>query len=615
MGLFFPPVPPFIPGYRLIDGDQLNKLATHIAPTLIYASRYTSLSEADQTAAASPYGVLVIDLPVVLTADTTLTASYVMFTGAGQIVRRAFGLTVEGELIADEKAQIFDAGGTGPVVLQQNTEVSVYWLGATGLGLADDTYPILQAIRTLKASQGYRSGQAGVIARATLLSRYGVFLVTSQITLNMTYVTWDATGSTIDFEPTSSSVCIAVDNGAAQSLYVQLRHFIIYSRELTLRKIGIQLNDASNCLVEDVFIWGAGSGLYWSGGAAGSVGIQTKGRELCAFDKIEIYADTPINLANNPNTVPNDLEDVDHFVFRDLYMIGSGSGTLPWLVYLNDGLGASNLEFEGHQAWVGGKGGFHMNDTRGGGSIASRCIKFANVRGEQGMDAAQYYFDISAPTQQIDNVEFNNVLCDSSCNSFKISGIIHTVFDGVVTATAHTALNATAVGIKDTIDMRGCLWDPNGAVVLTGFVPSWVGAWDHIDYSRLPSTATYVVAPSGGPHLDIRYSCQEQNDVRRLAWVAHLASGASQLLCAAFTTSQAATAAIIRAVGSGGAILEGGQILYGAPGLVLLSNTANFDAANTAGKLSIYLSGADLFVKNNTAGTLSIVISMDVTVI
>ena len=299
--------------------------------------------------------------------------------------------------------------------------------------------------------------------------------------------------SKIIFRPTAhNKAALKLSNGASRCERVVLRDFALYSDDTTYTKIGLDLYDLSVCVIERIFIYGTGgsgpsAGACWSG--TSSIGIRTHGRESVSLTDIEVIADKPIVIAANPNTAATDGEDMDHWQWNNLDLVGNGNP----LIEVDAGLGMEETRFEGYQAWVGGAGGFKMNDTRPSPVVPSRNISFKNIRTEQQTVPTDYAIDIASsfPIQQL---VFENCLLASGSQGIKINAADHIVFQNVTTATGagSHALNVTGQNSRATIRMDGCYWGGITAnFTLTNYDPVVIEAFTSANFCG-PCTASYV---------------------------------------------------------------------------------------------------------------------------
>lgn len=328
----------------------------------------------------------------------------------------------------------------------------------------------------------------------TLRVPAGTYKLTSQLTNDGTVnVVGDGALVTIlSFQPTADGSCLKVTAGASQAVEVEIRGLQFYSPDTTYTKVALDLADISSCVIDDIYVNGAGTGApsapYWKGGT-GSTGILTRGRETSNFSNLRVIAQRPLYISNNPNASSQILEDVDHWNFHNCYFHGDGSN---YCITVQDGVGMSHCTFDGYQAWVAGKGGFYMNDNRGtgGGWLPSRNISFNNVRVEQQADATAWgiYCSTTSGAQQ---VVVSNTLIGRGSNGLSFNKIERLSLSNVTTAVAGTALSVTGATGDSVIELENCIWDSAGTFNLPNYVPSHLSAYRPGSYGG-PSTATFI---------------------------------------------------------------------------------------------------------------------------
>ena len=376
--------------------------------------------------------------------------------------------------------------GRFPGALRDFISVKDPQFGAKGDGVTDDTAAISAAITS------------GLLTHSAVYMPAGTYLVTSQLTVIPGQFKLYGDGkqsTTLLFRPSADNVaCLKLSNGASQALNITLRDFGISSDDSTHIKIAIDLYDIGECDISNIYIHGTvnaspGGSVYFSGGTGGSFGIRTHGRDSCHVYDLEIAADNPVYIAANPNSSADNCEDMDHWTW-DGYMY-----LLPvshYAITVADGLGIQNTKFEGSQAWVGGKGGFFMNDTRAAPTVASHDIVFRNVRGEQGTDATGYWFDMSFAFQ-ITGLNFENILGASGTQGFNLTKVFRASFKHVTMATSNgkNAIVATPSAIDSVMTWEDCYWQPNSVVTLTDWLVSSLSSWDST-LSQAPANVVWT---------------------------------------------------------------------------------------------------------------------------
>ncbi len=364
---------------------------------------------------------------------------------------------------------------------------------------------------SIDVTQALINASAALAAGGTLHLPAGVYLINNPLGVawtvngNQSVIGDGSVQTTLKFSPGAAGSCLTVSNGASQAILQTVKGLGFYSADSTYTKVALDLYDTSSLVVDDIYVWGTGSGTpnapYWSGNGA-SIGIRTHGREAASFSNLRLCADLPIYIDQNPNTVPNDGEDVDHWEFTNLYLsarYNSVSGS-NYCITVKDGLGASNMMFNGYQAWVGGGGGIKMNDTRAAPTVVSRNIIFRNVRTEQIQDSAGWAFNL-AFTVACQQVNFENIIMASMSKGINIydnatagGGALRIGLYDVTAATTAPSYNSLTVAgatSNSVIEMHNCFWQSGSILTLTNYVPTSIAAWNPTNYAG-PSTATYA---------------------------------------------------------------------------------------------------------------------------
>lgn len=301
--------------------------------------------------------------------------------------------------------------------------------------------------------------------------------------------------SILVFRPTgANATCLKVTAGAAQAVGNRVVGIGIYSDDTTYVKTAFDFSDVSSGFFYDLMASGTGVGPrlttnFFHDVTNASVGIRTRGREATTVGVLRIIADRPVYIDANPNTVPNDGEDMDHWRWFDCYFIGLGN----YCVTVKDGLGLQETTFDGYQAWVEGTGGLYINDTRAAPTIPFRGLSIKGLRREQGNDVNGYGVNITCafPAQ---NITIERSLVSSDEQGVKVSACLQLVLDRLICATAagkNAVLVNGAIG-GSTIDVRGCLFSPGSVVTYSTYNMTSILAWDPTT-SVAPSTATYSV--------------------------------------------------------------------------------------------------------------------------
>lgn len=370
------------------------------------------------------------------------------------------------------------------VKLRNIVDVQDPTFGAKGTGAIDDT-----AAMTAAFASAISTGHALFLSAGTYLCTSSLPTITGSFTMYGE----GPSKSTLLFVPTAADTLLELNNGASRCERVVLHDFAMKSTDNTYAKIALDVYDLSVCTFERLLIWGTGgagpsAGACWSDAATSSIGIRTHGREATGVKDIEIVADRPIVIAANPNTTRSVGEDMDHWCWENCYLIANNN----YIISVDDGIGIMETGWEGEQAWVGGTGGFKINDTRVAPTITSRGIRFHNVRHEQMTDAAGFSFNMVF-TDPVQNIRLQKVIMAAGANGITINGFLRMVLDEVTAAQAagKTAIVTAGVTSKSVLAMRGCIWQTGSLVTLTGLTAILIAGYRSADYAA-PSDAVYA---------------------------------------------------------------------------------------------------------------------------
>jgi len=208
--------------------------------------------------------------------------------------------------------------------------------------------------------------------------------------------------TTIHYAPTTGSTngVFSFDGGAAELFQCSLKTLTILSSDTTYQKVGVLLSDTSEFHMQDVQV---GTDQAWTGGTYpnDSRGMVIQGRELGIIEQVTLAGDFPLQIKDNPNSTI----DIDHFVFRDLYLI-TKTDTLRPCIGISPGVNLTNTTFTGAQPWIRGTHGLLWDDNTG--AQASFSLKIENVRWEQSSNASGYMLYLSH-NSSLQNVSLNNL--------------------------------------------------------------------------------------------------------------------------------------------------------------------------------------------------------------
>ena len=271
--------------------------------------------------------------------------------------------------------------------------------GAVGDGVADDTIKLQNAMGVIPSTGGTVGLPIGKYDdTGTLLCS-----ITGSHVLGV-----GKRASMFYFNPTSNKPLLSFTAGASTLSLCSVRHLSMYGQG-AFQKIGIQMSDGSDFLVEDVEI------INWIGN--GSIGLQTKGRDILTLRKFRCYADRPISIEENPNLAGT---AADHFHFSDIYLVVE-SPTQDCITIAPD-MQVNNLTLDGFQSWCKGRHGLYYNDAQAPGTT-NLSLHIVNVRREQSDDPTGYTAYVNHPFK---SVLVENVKCDVTARGFyfrKIDGL------------------------------------------------------------------------------------------------------------------------------------------------------------------------------------------------
>jgi hypothetical protein len=247
---------------------------------------------------------------------------------------------------------------------------------------------------------------------------------------------------------------IRVSNGASINFQSKISGFTFTSQDTTYKKVALDIWDVSEMQIEDISI--AGANGYWRG--ASSVGLRTQGREFTTVRNLTIFADMPIQISDNPNSII----DLDHFHFQDLYLAGYASAAKP-LITVDTGRNLTDITFDGAQAWVGGAGGFYWDDTTS--AIASYALTFKNVRDEQTTDVNSWLFYFGR-NQSLYGLRLENIYVDPNHKGIYMRNIFGATLDNYTFTGTGVALDYN--GSNWGLDARGCFFLAGSTVTIAG---------------------------------------------------------------------------------------------------------------------------------------------------
>lgn len=300
-------------------------------------------------------------------------------------------------------------------------------------------------------------------------------------------ITGKGRGATrVRFAPTANGALFRFGTTGGGVTYMQtLEHLTITSDDSTYEKTAVELYDTSTFVIRDVEITSSVSAsgtLTWTGGASGSIGIRTYGREAPRFQGgVYISADNPIRISRNVNTFSPQV-DADFFSLIDVYMIANSKP----VVLIDGDVELTNFMMVGCPL-VRGTSAIRWVGTSATRSALSFVVR--NCRHEQPQDATAYSIDIQ-PNQNLYNFNVEGFSISDGVNAVRLRNCVNPSLRGVVYSDTggRVALNidSTVVGMK----WDDCFWGTNATVSLTGQRLVW--AMPRVLSSDiLPRTAQY----------------------------------------------------------------------------------------------------------------------------
>ena len=328
--------------------------------------------------------------------------------------------------------------------------------------------------------------------RRTVVFPAGSYLISSTITIPTvsTLIFSGISRTVFVFSPAAADTLFEVSNGAGVNNNTSfLGGFRCYSADTTYVKIALDLVDVSAFHLDGLLVDGAfdtGTATTWHDTTNGSIAIRVRGREASGLRNLKLVADKPITVAANPNTSATDGEDMDHFHWENCYLLPYNN----YAIAVAAGLGIMECTWDGYQAWVGGTGGFFINDTRAAPNVVSRGINFSNVRTEGITDSAGYAFNMTF-TSAVQHVGIENVTMATGSNGINIDNFFRCVLDRVTAAMSSTQLLVANVAATSVLSIRGCIWQSGGTFTTTGLTLISAPAYRSASYAA-PSDAVYA---------------------------------------------------------------------------------------------------------------------------
>jgi len=588
-----------------------------------YSGNLTTAAAA-ATAAGKP---LLIDMTVSLAGNTVVNAPAFAFAPGAKIVTGSYTLRQNGLLSVPDNQVIYDSTGTGVITLPYNNKLSAIWFGADYTGATNSLVAITRASASLDASVSASNSLSNVTHGGTLYFPAGQYKYTCKwiwgTGVNYTNIVGDgALATNFQFVPGGS--CSADADGYYVGMQLLMsggsgyayKHNLIGigfgSSDTTNQKVAVDFVDVGSVMVKDIFVYGSGPGQYFQGGTSGSIGIRIKGRDNSDITDAVMVAQRPIYVDANPNEAATNNEDLDHWNFHNFLWYCKGDYPA---VQIADGHGVSNVSFDGRHAIVGCPTFFKLNDTRVSPLINSRNITFSNLRGESGSSAgANYWIDLVADsTGPIGTVSLRDSLLGSGNAGLQITSYKNLRLDNVTLGHPSTyAILATMPSQISSVTMNNVECAATVLFSIAGMASTYVGNHNtNSGYAGCPNTAVYAYShPSISSYRNPLFGCgaaggtSGTGETKVCVWKETVAAGVSTILGppqAGFNATVSATGATASEAGT----------FYGTSSAVsCLTCTTNMAATDTAGKVSFFYSGSNIYIKNNLAESIVVVITM-----
>lgn len=219
----------------------------------------------------------------------------------------------------------FTQNGTGAVqilldaLLRGNVFTPEMYGGACGVA---DNGPAIQL--AVNAAGGV--SPPGVVVRGSVRLAPCVYDTVTPVidTAGITISGGNFLGTQIRFSPVGNNqIAYRVRKAGSIVSGCGINNIVFFAPNNTFTQTAIEVEDVSQCAIENVYVYGAtlvpGIGGFWSGGT-GSAALRTKGREFIRVNKFTAFADRPLVVADNPNSTL----DIDVSDFNDLSLVANG---------------------------------------------------------------------------------------------------------------------------------------------------------------------------------------------------------------------------------------------------------------------------------------------------
>ena len=259
----------------------------------------------------------------------------------------------------------------------------------------------------------------------------------------------------ITFAPSSAATAFKFTNGASVLYQCSIRG-MGFQATGSAQKTAIELIDTGETYIEDIAIFST-----WTG--SNSIGIFLKGRELTTIKRVDVTADQPIKMGDNPNS----SIDHDHLLMENLYLITLTSTNAAILVE-GSNLWITNWKIQGVNAFALGKYGIYYAD--GGGAIpASLNWEWEGIRCEQFADATGYNFYV---TGSVYSLLVKNCKLDSAGNGIYYRGVVYATIQN----TTYDSNSKESLNIDSTVyplTLLNFFTQVGSTVTMTGHSNVW----------------------------------------------------------------------------------------------------------------------------------------------
>jgi pectate lyase-like protein len=424
----------------------------------------------------------------------------------------------------------------------------------------------------------------------------GTCKITNELLIDDHRITIEGNGPDVSyllFLPTSGpKAAIRVDLAAATVISLtRLKGFSIHTTDTTYQKIGIDIVDASETIVEDIAI---GTQDAWYGGSnvspftgTNSIGIRIAGREFGTFRNVRSDGAIPLYIANNPNFPSIDL---DHHKFDGFVFTPHGDNPS---IYIENGITLANVTLE-NGAWVLGGAGLYWPDTTATGSSYNLVLR--NIRAEQ-FSTAGYVIYITN-NSALQGLRVEDFLCGSGTNNkgVYLRGVTQAVFDVFNYFGTLECLNTNTA-----FEWRNSICQSNSTVNLGSLAEVWAEGLVNT-LSPMPNFGHWDL-PSGGNYAAgvVRrymgvYQVAQTNTINSAATVQIPSRGGALVLGRISVVFKGATkkGSFTVAITSAGAVLES------------TTDPTITGVGNLANKITVdFITAASVHLRNNLAETVT----------